>query len=99
NCTGPGGDPTRSKMPLISELLASGLARPDRLRLGLDVDGLGRLIGRNDVAAERLFALGPPTRGVFWEATAVPDIRQQAESIAMSVLQSLVVARVPEIVS
>jgi uncharacterized NAD(P)/FAD-binding protein YdhS len=89
NCMGPGGDPTRSKTPLIPGLVSAGLARPDRLRLALDVDRAGHLIGRDGTISERLFALGPPTRGVFWEATAVPDIRQLAGMVADATLQAL----------
>ena len=62
NCMGPGGDPMRSSSPLFQSLLASGLARPDPLRLGLDVDRAGRLISRGGEVDCRLFALGPPTR-------------------------------------
>jgi uncharacterized NAD(P)/FAD-binding protein YdhS len=89
NCMGPGGDPTRSHSPLIQGLLACGLARPDPLRLGLDVDGDGRVIASDGAAAPRLFTVGPPTRGVFWEATAVPDIRQYAHRLADTALASL----------
>jgi uncharacterized NAD(P)/FAD-binding protein YdhS len=89
NCMGPGGDPTRSRAPLIQALLASGLARPDPLQLGLDVDAQGRLISQSGETSPRLFALGPPTRGVFWESTAVPDIRQQAYRLSETVLRAL----------
>ena len=89
NCMGPGGDPTRSKTPLIPGLVAAGLARPDRLRLGLDVDRAGHLIGRDGIISDTLFALGPPTRGIFWEATAVPDIRQLAGTLADTALRAL----------
>jgi len=89
NCMGPGGDPVRSRAPLMQSLLASGLARPDSLRLGLDVDGQGRLISRSGEISARLFALGPPTRGVFWESTAVPDIRQHAWRLSETVLRAL----------
>jgi uncharacterized NAD(P)/FAD-binding protein YdhS len=89
NCMGPGGDPARSRSPLFQSLLASGLARPDVLALGIDVDRGGRLIARDGVVSPRLFALGPPTRGIFWESTAVPDIRQYAAAVAGSVLTAL----------
>ncbi len=61
NCMGPGGDPTRSKTPLLPGLIATGLARPDRLRLGLDVDSAGRLIKRDgamNLRKEAAAALG-----------------------------------------
>jgi uncharacterized NAD(P)/FAD-binding protein YdhS len=89
NCMGPGGDPTRSHSPLIKGLLASGLARPDPLQLGLDVDPQGRLVSLSGETSARLFALGPPTRGVFWESTAVPDIRQHAWRLSDTVLGAL----------
>jgi 3-hydroxyacyl-CoA dehydrogenase len=31
---------------------------------------------------KRLFAIGPPTRSVFWEVVAVPEIRAQADELA-----------------
>ena len=89
NCMGPGGDPARSKTPLIPGLVSAGLARPDRLGRGLDVDRVGHLIERDGTISARLFALGPPTQGVFWEATAVPDIRQLASAVADAALRAL----------
>jgi uncharacterized NAD(P)/FAD-binding protein YdhS len=89
NCMGPGGDPGRSRSPLFQNLLATGLARPDALRLGLDVDISGRLLGRDGAVAGQLFAVGPPTRGIFWESTAVPDIRRHAAVVAASALAAL----------
>lgn len=74
NCVGPSGDVAASGDPLLLSLLRAGVARADPFRLGLDVDAGSRLIGRDGRVAERLFALGPLTRGAFWEITAVPDI-------------------------
>jgi uncharacterized NAD(P)/FAD-binding protein YdhS len=89
NCMGPGGDPGQSRSPLFQKLLVGGLARPDALRLGLDVDISGRLIGREGAPTGQLFAVGPPTRGIFWESTAVPDIRRHAAIVATSALAAL----------
>jgi uncharacterized NAD(P)/FAD-binding protein YdhS len=82
NCTGPAGDAARSTDPLLRQLLADGLARPDAFRLGLDVDADSRLIGADGRPQARLYALGPLTRGAYWEITAVPDIRVQAWHLA-----------------
>ena len=82
NCSGPQGDFARIRDPLVRQLLASGTARPDPLRLGLDVGANLALIRGDGSASRRLFALGPPTRGVFWEITAVPDIRSQCRTFA-----------------
>jgi uncharacterized NAD(P)/FAD-binding protein YdhS len=82
NCTGPAGDITHVEDPLISTLLADGIARPDPLRLGLDVDTDLHLRDAQGRSQPRLFALGPLTRGVFWEITSAPDIRQHARDLA-----------------
>jgi uncharacterized NAD(P)/FAD-binding protein YdhS len=82
NCTGPEGRIDRVEDPLTCWLLASGLARPDPLGIALDVDHESRLIDGGGRPSRPLFALGPPTRGTFWEIVAVPDIREQALRIA-----------------
>ena len=82
NCSGPQLDYGRIRDPLIGSLFASGMARPDPLRLGLDVTDDYRLVDKTGVAAACLFALGPPIRGSLWESTAVPDIRKQCEALA-----------------
>ena len=42
--------------------------------------------------AKDLFAIGPITRGTFWEITAVPDIRIACETLAEHLLPSSRVA-------
>jgi uncharacterized NAD(P)/FAD-binding protein YdhS len=82
NCSGPGCDYDRIPHPLVRNLLDSGLVRPDPLRLGLDVTGNCALKDGNGAISRRLFAIGPVTKGAFWEMTAVPDIRRQCEFLA-----------------
>jgi uncharacterized NAD(P)/FAD-binding protein YdhS len=82
NCSGPGADYDRIEEPLIRSLLAEGIVRPDPLRLGLDVTGSCALLDRSGAISRRLFAVGPVTKGAFWEMTAVPDIRRQTEKLA-----------------
>ncbi len=86
NATGPTGDVTRSRDPLVLDLIRRGLARPDPMRLGLDVDPDNRLLDISGAAAPSLFAVGPVTRGAWWEINAVPDIRSQAAQVATAVL-------------
>ncbi len=83
NCTGPEGDIARIRDPLIRNLLDSERARPDRLGLGFDVDPDSRLSGSG--ASPALYALGPLTKGAFWEIVAVPDIRGQAAGVAKAI--------------
>ncbi len=82
SCSGPGADYDRIREPLVRNLLANGVVRPDPLRLGLDVTASCALLGRDGAISRRLFAIGPVTKGAFWEMTAVPDIRRQAEKLA-----------------
>jgi len=93
NCSGPCCDFDRIADPLVRALLRDRLVRPDPLRLGLDVTATGALFGQDGAISRRLFAIGPVTRGAFWEITAVPDIRRQAELLAAHL--ATLVGRVP----
>ena len=82
NCTGPLHSIARSKDPLLRSLLDAGMARPDHLGIGLAVDEACR-------AGDRLWALGPLTKGRYWEIIAVPDIREQAAAVADDIQREL----------
>ncbi len=82
NCTGPEGDITRAAPPLLAALIASGRARADAHRLGLEVDHVGRMFDAAGHPQDSLLAVGPITRGEAWESIAVPDIRRQVWSMA-----------------
>jgi uncharacterized NAD(P)/FAD-binding protein YdhS len=82
NCTGAGQDPQHTQDRLVQVLIKSGYARRHPTGLGYDVDETSALIAADGVASQRLFALGPPTRGAFWEITAVPEIRRAARDLA-----------------
>ena len=89
NCSGVGGARALLRQPLVAELVELGAARPDHCGLGLDVDAVCALLGREGQASARLFALGPLTAGRFFEITAVPEIRAQTASFAKRVVQVL----------
>lgn len=82
NCTGPLGDLARSREPLLQRLAAHGVIRPDPAHIGIDVDNQGQTIAADGTANANLYALGPMTRGAFWEIVAVPDIRTQTWAVA-----------------
>jgi uncharacterized NAD(P)/FAD-binding protein YdhS len=82
NCTGPRLNLRDWSHPLIHDLLESGIARTDPLGLGLLADSDGALIGRDGAASNLVFALGPMRRGTLLETTAIPEIREQAASLA-----------------
>lgn len=84
NCTGPLGRVARTTDPLLRQMLDDGLVKSDALGVGLEVDDASRLQG-----APLAWALGPLTKGRFWEIVAVPDIRQQAAAVADDIARSL----------
>jgi len=84
NCTGPLGTISRTRDPMLKGMLADGLARPDQLGIALDVDERSRVVG-----AERAWAMGPLTKGRYWEIIAVPDIRYQAAAVAEDIAMEL----------
>ncbi len=85
NCTGPECDIVRSGEPLLGALVARGRIRQDPLRVGIDVDAQCRTLSASG-ASDSLYAIGPVTRGTFWESVAVPDIRVQAQRVARHLL-------------
>lgn len=86
NCSGPESNYFATSDPLLRELIRRGVVHPDPLGLGLDVTDHGALISADRVTSRRLFALGPVTRGTFWEVTAVPDIRFHCARLASHLL-------------
>jgi uncharacterized NAD(P)/FAD-binding protein YdhS len=84
NCTGPLGTISRTRDPMLKRMLDEGLARPDQLGIALDVDERSRVAG-----AERAWAMGPLTKGRYWEIIAVPDIRGQAAAVADDIAMEL----------
>jgi len=82
NCTGPLHSISRTKNPLLRRLLDAGEVKPDHLGIGVEVDGTCR-------AGEHLWAMGPLTKGRYWEIIAVPDIREQAAEVADQIAKEL----------
>jgi uncharacterized NAD(P)/FAD-binding protein YdhS len=82
NCTGPLHSIARTKDKLLRSLLDANEATPDHLGIGLGVDGTCR-------AGEHLWAMGPLTKGRYWEIIAVPDIREQAAHVAADIEREL----------
>ncbi len=86
NCLGPCPDVTRRDDPLLQGLFAAGLARPDPHRLGLDVDGTYRLRDSAGRPQPALRAVGPLTRGIFWEVVGVPEVSAHCARLADTIL-------------
>jgi uncharacterized NAD(P)/FAD-binding protein YdhS len=79
-------DVATSSNPVIRDLIASGKGRPDVLHIGLDVDEHCHVVDGGGKSSSHLLAVGPLTRGRFFEIEAVPDIRRQCADIARQLL-------------
>lgn len=73
---------TYTSHPLLSQLLKDGLAIADPLHLGLNARPDGCLINAGDEVQPGLYAIGALLRGVLWECTAMPEIRDAAQVLA-----------------
>jgi uncharacterized NAD(P)/FAD-binding protein YdhS len=82
NSSGIEYDWRRVARPLPRQLLARGLIQPGPLALGIAADGAGAVLDAQGQVSPRLFAMGPPLRGMWWESTAVTDVAIQAKALA-----------------
>jgi uncharacterized NAD(P)/FAD-binding protein YdhS len=82
NGTGPTADISRAAGALLHDILGRGMARPDPLRLGIDADPTGAVLDAAGRPSSTIFTLGPPLRGLWYETTAIPEIRDQAAALA-----------------
>lgn len=70
---------------LLESMRDDGVILLDSFGLGVEVDDQSRLLRADGQIWPGLFAAGALTAGRFWEITAVPDIRVQAQKIARTV--------------
>jgi uncharacterized NAD(P)/FAD-binding protein YdhS len=89
NCTGSETDCRRIDDSLIISLFVQGLARPDPLFLGLDMDERGGLVNYKGNSSRLLYAIGPPRKASLWETTTVAEIRQQTVEFAQHLVGQL----------
>jgi uncharacterized NAD(P)/FAD-binding protein YdhS len=87
DCTGIVKDVSTGSIAVVRSLTDRGYARPDPLRLGLDVTTDCALIDADGTVSGKLYAVGPLTRGVFFEIDAVPDIRTQCARLATTLTE------------
>jgi uncharacterized NAD(P)/FAD-binding protein YdhS len=88
DCRGPRNE-VDMQVPLHAQLVKDGKLQPDPLNQGLNVAADEALIGRDGTPSDRLFVLGPPTRGRYTEIVAIPDIRLQAADVANGLIAAL----------
>ncbi len=86
NCTGPSSDVRRVGDVLLDALLSRRLLRPDPLGLGLETAVDGALLDAGGHPSRVLYLVGPLLKADYWEATAVPELRQHAARLAERLL-------------
>jgi uncharacterized NAD(P)/FAD-binding protein YdhS len=84
NCTGPECNYHKLKDPLVMQLFLRGLITPDPLFLGLEVGAEGIVYNVYGERVPNLYTLGSPQKGRLMETTAVPELRVQAEALAIA---------------
>ncbi|MGG5238740.1 FAD/NAD(P)-binding protein [Pseudomonas lurida] len=87
NSSGIEYDWRRVARPLPQQLLKRGLIQPGPLALGIAADACGAVVDAQGRVSQRLFAMGPPLRGMWWESTAVTDVAIQAKALAARLTQ------------
>ncbi|MGY2400698.1 FAD/NAD(P)-binding protein [Pseudomonas sp. SDO5271_S396] len=87
NSSGIEYDWRRVARPLPRQLLKRGLIQPGPLALGIAADATGAVLDAQGQVSQRLFAMGPPLRGMWWESTAVTDVALQAKALAARLTQ------------
>jgi uncharacterized NAD(P)/FAD-binding protein YdhS len=85
DCSGLQGDIRRVPSSLVAMLIASGAVRPGRHGIGLETTDRGAIVGADGIESARMFAVGSVRIGERWESVAVPDLRQQAATVAEAV--------------
>lgn len=85
-CTGP-DDSALIARPPLANLVADGLvaAGPHGMGVATDAD-TGCIVDQRGRVVEGLYAIGPLRRGTLWESTAIPEIRGEAQRLAVHLL-------------
>lgn len=90
NCTGPQTDIGRMDDGLLRRCWSKGLLTQDKLRLGIEADPQTyTLVDRYGMPVHFLHTLGSNLKGVFWESTAVNELRSQARQLAQTIGQEI----------
>lgn len=89
NCTGPLPDISKSQNTLLKNLVMKGIIQPDVLRLGIETNLQGAIVSTDNSVSTTIFTLGNNLRGLLWETTAVPELRVQAENLALLLLKKI----------
>jgi uncharacterized NAD(P)/FAD-binding protein YdhS len=89
NCTGSQID-VQLPGSLLNTLYTAGLIDADPLKISLNADAAtNRVIDRNGNISPHIYTLANNMKGILWETTGVPEIRAQAENVAIKLLEQI----------
>lgn len=86
NCSGPSSRLRDDRSGLFPALHAAGRLQVCPHGLGVLVDDRYRLLDASGEGQPGLFYAGPLLKAQYWEATAVPELRQHAAAVARACL-------------
>ena len=89
NCTGPSMNYRRIQSTLLQNLFDRELVTPGPLGAGFHCSEDGAVIDATGRASEFIFNLGPGRLGDLLESIAVPEIREQAAALALTLNERL----------
>lgn len=85
--TGPNPDPRSNS--LLAHAISEGIVRAGPGGVGLDTElETAKVIDADGTPQSSIYAIGPLRRGSLWESVAIPELREQARSLAHRVLMS-----------
>jgi uncharacterized NAD(P)/FAD-binding protein YdhS len=90
NCTRSDGMRGGTGQALLDQLVEDGLAKPDPLRLGIQVAKDYALVQADGTPSGSVRYIGPFLCADYWEASAVPELRVHAQRLARSLLNMFI---------
>ena len=88
NCTGPETNLQKLQHHFLKKALNKGIVTQDVLNIGINADPITfEVINKDAQNLNHLFTLGGNLKGVLWESTAVNELRDQAERLALHILE------------
>jgi uncharacterized NAD(P)/FAD-binding protein YdhS len=82
-------DINKIERPLIKNLISRELIHADELRLGIDATADGAVLNSDLTPSDHLLTIGSTLRGLLWESTAVPELREQSSQMADRLIKEL----------
>ncbi len=87
--TGPSHGRVVEQNPALRSLAALSLLQADELGLGVKVDELGRVVGRDGASNPTLLVVGPLAREQYGELMGLPQVAAQPDAVAAHVASCL----------